>query len=204
MILASDSEQNFWLLLRLQERFYAKGFGSISNFFGVDHEWRCPSCFRSKPEIARLDKNENLLCALHDHHDHFWEEVSDKIDLRSYDWRARSAIEKSFSRFEPTLICSDCNVAEPAAKALVVAPRYFSFAPHEIASFIDVAVNVPHKIDMDRAVAVYAGAKPAMEILARRLKALILATRPEGSTFEPIGASMWRVLENTKRKQKGS
>lgn len=64
-------------------------------------------------------------------------------------------------RFEQTLICIDCNLAEGRAK-LELAKEIdsdFTFTPSEIASFIDVAPNRLHEIDLGKAKAAWLLAK---------------------------------------------
>lgn len=56
-------------------------------------------------------------------------------------------------RFEPTLICIDCNLAEGRAK-LDLAKEIdadFTFSPSEIATFITVVQNRTHEIDIEKA-----------------------------------------------------
>ena len=76
------AENNARLLFKLMQRFEAKDLGKISHFFEVCPEWRCPCCYRSKEEFARLDKNRNLLCQIVQHHDHFSEVLWNRISWR--------------------------------------------------------------------------------------------------------------------------
>jgi len=197
------AEENAHLLYRLRTDIGAKGFGSIANFFNVSHSWRCPCCLRSKQEIARLDKNENMLCAIHSHHDHFLDIVHDRVrTLARGNWEMSNSIVYSLQRFPETMICNDCNVAEPVAKLKAGAPEAFSFAPHEIASFIVVTANEPHTVDPDRAQIVYEAVVPSMKILAERLREITKAVQSNGETFEPLGAAAWRVLKSINEKIK--
>lgn len=197
-----EAEQNGRLLCALKEQFKARDFGAIGGFFVVPARWRCPCCHRSKPEIARLDKNENLLCSVVEHHDHFDESVAKHIDLRTLapdDVTIQRTVEESLIRFPPTQICSDCNVAEPAAKQIVGAPSAFSFAPCEIAAFITVAINVPHQIDAARVRAAFESARPSMELLAARLRAIKKSTIAAGD-WELMAQPAMRVLATVKAK----
>jgi hypothetical protein len=194
------AESNFKLLLSLATQLGADGYGSICNFFEVDPEWRCPCCFRSKCEIARLDKNGKLFCAIHEHHDHFWDAQGVRIPRDGIYFAERQVIGDSFDRFPPTLICNDCNVAEPLAKNAAGTPNYFTFAPHEIASFIIVKNNLPHEVDKEMASKLYASAKPGMEILAQRLTAVARGLSREDGEFEQIGEAALRVLLAAKRR----
>lgn len=196
-----NADMNGRLLVQLMNEFEARDIGSISNFFAVEAYWRCPCCYRSKSEIARLDKNDNLLCSLVMHHDHFVDYVGEHIDLRNLnDHGVPAAIYQSLVRFPETLICGDCNVAEPVAKRHASAPDRFSFTPYEIAGFIIVTPNAPHEVDPERAREAYAAAQPAMKALADRLRAV--ARSENGDTWEPIAHSAMRVLHSVRRSMK--
>lgn len=148
----------------------ARGFGNVMGFSKVPIDWRCPICCRSKAEMARLDKNGNLLCAIPEHHDHFADEAYDRLgDMVDEGGQMKIVIANSFARFRPVYVCNDCNVVDCNAKCSVGAPSYFSFAPHEIACFIKVSPNQPHQLRPDAAQEVYDAAKHTMKILARRL-----------------------------------
>lgn len=194
------ADGNFKMLLSLTTQLGASGYGSICNFFEVSPEWRCPCCFRSKREIARLDKNGKLFCAIHEHHDHFWDSQGVRIPRDGDYFAERQVIGDSFDRFPPTLICNDCNVAEPWAKRAAGAPDYFTFAPHEIASFIIVNSNLPHEVNTEMAAKIYAAAKPSMEILAQRLTAVARGLSSADGSFEQIGEAALRVLLSAKRR----
>src|SRR5688572_14148061 len=155
--MASTAEDNAHLIYRLKEKLKAKGFGQISNFFETDARWCCPCCFRSKSEIARLDKNDNLCCSLVYHHDHFEDYAKEQVVRPRFDqnWHAHCALEDSFARFPHTLICQDGNTADTEAKKICGANKHFSFAPHEITAFIEVEENVAHHINRVRALEVY-------------------------------------------------
>jgi len=189
-------EGNARVLIKLKDNLGAKDIGAITGFFEVEPYWRCPCCFRSKMEIARLDRHSNLLCAIVSHHDHFTDNVGAHLHkrgiARQHNPDAFDAIEKSFERFSRLFICQDCNVAEPQAKAMVGAGRLFSFAPHEIAGFIKVTPNSPHEIDRARAQQIYDALKPSMQQLADRLRAIGRASIDE---CEPIAQAAWRVLK---------
>lgn len=205
-MLGADSpfaEANARLLIDLMTRFSAQGLGVISNFFNVAHHWRCPCCYRTKDQFARLDKNYNLLCSIVFHHDHFVEHVAEIADLSNVaDYQLRHALGEGLVRFPDTPICSDCNVAEPAAKRIVEAPSFFSFAPYEIAGFIIVTDNAPHEVDAERARAMYESARPAMRVLYDRVRAIAKARSENVDGWEPIAGPAWRVLKDAHRKMK--
>jgi hypothetical protein len=201
---AQFAEANARLLNQLEKQTGAAGFGAIGGFFAVEARWRCPCCHRLKAEIARLDKNGNLCCPVVEHHDHFEECVAENIDYRSIGTLAlqlRESLDQSFVRFQPTMICGDCNVAEPAAKAIVKAPAAFSFTPFEIAIFIEVTPNRPHVVDPVRAALAFEAATPAMKLLANKLRAIVKVKNGE-DTWEPLAGAAWRVIKDARRNMK--
>lgn len=134
-------------------------------------DWRCPVCRRLKPEIARLSPTGVILCQLERHHDHLGDEGNRILWLRQRKPEDRASADALHSaikvctplceRFYPVLVCSDCNAADGAAKALLsdeIEPE-FSFAPSEIARFIRVAPNRPHEIVEDLARALWRDAE---------------------------------------------
>lgn len=199
------AEENARLLFSLAADFCASGLGAISGFFETESTWCCPSCHRQKQEIARLDKNLNLLCQFHWHHDHLEHLASDKLPLyRELDFkdaRPYDSLRSNFRRFPETLICSDCNVAEGAAKMAVDAKPTFSFTPFEISSFIFVLPNEPHKIDRAKAREIYEKLVPSMAVYGATLRNVAkFNADPDG--FEPIGGAAWRVLKDVQAKLK--
>ncbi len=202
---AFEQEKNGRLLHKLCLEFDAFGIGIISNFFSVTERWRCPSCHRSKPQFARLDKNNELLCAIHEHHDHFIDCVSRHLrDKRDIDPSIVRSLEQSLIRFNNTLICNDCNVVEPHAKKVAGAPAEFSFAPYEIASFIIVQENRPHQLDYEKVREVYEAARPSMKIVADRLRAIMLTISRQDGTMLALGHVANRVLSDANIARKSS
>jgi len=202
---AFEQEKNGRLLHKLCLEFDAFGIGSINNFFSVTERWRCPSCHRSKPQFARLDKNNELLCAIHEHHDHFIDCVSRHLrDQRELDPSIVHSWEQSLIRFYNTLICNDCNVVEPHAKKVAGAPAQFSFAPYEIASFIIVQENRPHQLDYEKVREVYEAALPSMRIVADRLRAITLTKSKQDGTMLALGHVANRVLSDANIARKSS
>lgn len=185
------AEDNARLLIEIKDSLKANGLGSISNFCEVSPEWICPCCLRMKREIARIDKNGNLLCALHYHHDHFEHYARDQMPALPH-----QAYEL-YTRFPRTLICNDCNVAEPVAKRIVGAKSNFSFAPFEIATFIIVESNAPHKIDEQRAMEAYESATHSMRMLWGRIRAARSSMEDDSEnigSFERIGSPINRII----------
>lgn len=194
------AKDNAMLLRQLELDFKASGIGNICNFFDQPPDWRCPCCHRTKPDFARLDKNRDLLCAMHRHHDHFGDFARDKLPRSGY----TEGIVESFCRFPETLICADCNVAEPAAKAIVEAPEQFSFAPYEIATFVTVRKQSGHIVRPDCAKRAYEAARPGMRLVNERLNAVVKSARADDDTFEHIGGAAWRALKEINERRKAA
>lgn len=135
--------------------------GTMSNFCKTEPEWLCPGCRRGKKRIARLNKHGEFFCAIHQHHDHLGDEITDivKNNAFMYDDEIR-CVMGSFYRFQATYICMDCNLADAHAKRKVSAPKCFSFSPAEIAEFAIVTPKVAHKINEYAAARVLARALP--------------------------------------------
>jgi hypothetical protein len=153
--------------------------------------------------MARLDKNGGVLCAIHNHHDHFEDFADERIkQAASPDWTVRNAISASLARFSATMICNDCNVAEPYAKNIADAPENFSFAPYEIASFIHVEQSKAHKIDEGRVITIYESARPTMRLLHMRLNAILRASLSGTDEMEPLARPAFRVMERLREQMK--
>ncbi len=203
----SEAEANAKLLIKLMKEFKAKDLGSVSNFFEVSHDWCCPSCHRSKSEQARRDKNQNLMCALHNHHDHMVHLAMDKIpalgrdDVHWSERRGYDSLRGNFCRFPDTLVCNDCNVVEGAAKREAGAPADFSFTPFEISTFIIVANNSPHRLDAEKARTVWGNIRPSLANYGDKLRQIGNYDKSPDD-FENIGGAAWRVLADVRRKMK--
>ncbi|WP_271612698.1 hypothetical protein [Bradyrhizobium sp. CCBAU 21362] len=129
--------------------------------------WTCPCCKRGKAHIARVSSGGVLLCRLEYHHDHLADRAKrlfrehrpqggDRETIIQIG-RAENALMLLVERFEQTLICIDCNLAEGRAK-LELAKEIdsdFTFTPAEIASFIGVTPNRLHEVDLEKAKAAW-------------------------------------------------
>lgn len=121
--------------------------------------WCCPCCHRDKTQLARVSAGGVLLCRLESHHDHLADHarrlfsslvvVGDERDHIIQASRAKDALMPFVERFERTLVCIDCNLAEGMAKMMLTKEieAYFTFTPNEIASFIRVRPNRVHEVD---------------------------------------------------------
>lgn len=140
--------------------------------------WTCPCCKRGKVDIARLSPGGVVLCRLEFHHDHLADRArrifreanprGDDREINIQSDRAKTALLVFVERFEETLICIDCNLSEGKAKAELSGEveRDFTFTPSEIASFIRIAPNKVHEVDIDKARSIWLSAR---EDVAARL-----------------------------------
>lgn len=105
--------------------------------------WRCPSCDRQKEEIARLSDNGILLAKLVSHHDHakefverYFSDLVAKGTESESDRKQREYLKKLakgfLTRFEPTIICEDCNVQEAKLKAAYALPKFVTLSLDEL------------------------------------------------------------------------
>jgi len=204
MLSYGSHDRNARLLNDLRKLWGTQDYGQIHNFFEVEPDWRCPCCLRNKREISRLDRNGDLFCSLHLHHDHWSECVGTNVRKACVDASAANALERSLTRFEATLICNDCNVVESTvAKRIVEAPPQFSFAPHEIATFIVVATHVPHEVTPELVVKTYEAAKPSMSVLAERIRAINKGIDQENlAPFQQLGQPAFRIMNELRRQMK--
>lgn len=117
------------------------------------NDWQCPGCVRTKYQILRWTiifpkipsaRRPGWAGGYHSHHDH----SGDK-----YMWTGRPVW---FSpRFEPTIICEQCNSADANAKRKLELPSDFSFAPWEIRQFVLAHPHGKHLIDYPVALSIY-------------------------------------------------
>lgn len=63
--------------------------------------------------------------------------------------------ERGVRRFPETLVCDQCNSADGQAKRQLKLPANFSFSPSEIRQFVTAAPHEGHRIDIQRAQAIY-------------------------------------------------
>jgi hypothetical protein len=204
-VVAANGEKNARLLFHLSKKHGAIDLGSISGFFEVDENWHCPVCHRNKSEIARVDKNAKLLCALVRHHDHLTDITDGRIpDTRGMEWQDQMpvlSLRDSFQRFPEILICQDCNVAEGDAKKKVGAPKDFSFGPFEISTFIIVEPNRGHLIDIAKLEETYEKIKSSLGIYSNTIRGIV-KHQADPDNWEQAGGAAWRVLQDLNRKRK--
>ncbi len=155
-----------WLHREIADLLASLTIKSTSSFLEKPSQWVCPGCGRSKARIVAPGQNVDIIAAVHRHHDHIqdliWTIVSQATGPvrleQGLDWIERrqsliKSLERQFCRFEPVDICHACNAVDPAAKAIVGAPKWFSFSPHGIRNMIRQPIKpyaVKHDIDRHR------------------------------------------------------
>jgi hypothetical protein len=96
--------------------------------------WRCPSCDRTAEECIRWSYIRGP----------YWREqygdahgMGFTISLVRHHCHSTGEHDRTrVGRFEPALLCGECNVADGAAKRRLKLPRNFSFSPDEIGQFV--------------------------------------------------------------------
>lgn len=140
-------------------RFGTKLLDLNENWASTPPNWQCPGCERRKPEIFRLLDNGVLLGRLVEHHDHLTDRFKALAQARfGSDWISKipdgtKHLEKLASRlvarFEPTLVCQECNNADAVAKrGISQVHADFSFRPSEIRTFVRSVANGEHIVDL--------------------------------------------------------
>lgn len=124
-------------------------------------DWTCPACRRGKRDIARLTEKGKLMCRLVEHHDHMADLVEAEFERQCKEHRKIVADEfgKRFAKrasqmvtaYDNTIVCDDCNTADPKAKRAVDTHKDFSYSPQEIGQFVKARPNAPHEIDREEA-----------------------------------------------------
>lgn len=127
--------------------------------------WQCPACLRSKTQIARPNKNGDLMCRLVEHHDHMkdhlikeFEKISAGLDRVLANEAAEKFAKRSapmVSAYDNTVICNDCNNADAVAKKLAGTHPSFSFSPAEILAFVIASPNAEHKVNPEAATKIW-------------------------------------------------
>lgn len=161
------SEQTKSLLAEFETQKLDLNGGWAATWIG----WSCPCCKRSKRQIARVTPRGVLQCHLELHHDHLddflkrrFSEInppSDEPDRRIQVSHAEAALRQLVERFERTLVCLDCNLADARVKLALreEIEAHFTFTPSEIAKFITVRDNQLHDVDFASARSIWTNAK---------------------------------------------
>ncbi|WP_443749462.1 hypothetical protein [Asticcacaulis solisilvae] len=137
-----------------------------ANWAGTPTWWTCPGCGRDKAKIFRLSSKNVLLARLDWHHDHLEDRLKLMLKAEFGDqWvnrvlsatgRLQDRLDAMIARFEPGLVCIDCNNVDGRVKAEFkdISP-WLSFSPREISTFIAVRPNAEHQVDFKAARALY-------------------------------------------------
>lgn len=157
------------------ERLGAQGLDLNQSWALVEQKWLCPVCHRFKDDIFRVSNRGILLANLEEHHDHFRDYVGRRgrelfgerwvVDLPSSGATMIDTLESLVSTFPRELVCSECNAADGKAKLALkdIIPPYFSFAPTEIRGFIQPSPNADHRVDLDKAEAIWRHCEPPLK-----------------------------------------
>jgi len=134
-----------------------------SNWQITPDDWDCPICRRSKLHIFKIANSGTMVGNLVNHHDHIityaknrtkqfiLENNNTHVLTEKESWFVGNKISEFVSRFPPTLVCDDCNNADPIAKSFKENTcKYFSFSPSEISFFIQPEPHSRHSVIFDR------------------------------------------------------
>ncbi|ULQ47664.1 hypothetical protein JN531_005090 [Flagellatimonas centrodinii] len=166
-----------------------------SNWIRSPQGWSCPCCLRSKFQISRLGRQQQIIAKLVIHHDHMDEALSVAFNSAFSESGTNSEqvegqrlvyrMGKAFSAYEEVLICEDCNNADARAKRVVNAPKYFSFSPQQISRFIRCADHTPHHVDPTVAATVWQEAWPAYDLRMKIIRTIGHAAATDTHWYEP-------------------
>jgi rubredoxin len=161
----------------LMERFATRNVDMTFGWACTPMDWACPACGRPKPDIVRVNSKGDLMCRLVEHHDHMKDMVraeferqcknQERIVADEYAKRFASRAAPMVSAYDNTIICDDCNAADPMAKNVVGTHKDFSYSPQEIRRFVRPRPNLPHTIDIAEAASIWQGHE---QTFALRLK----------------------------------
>jgi len=155
------------------------------NWNNTPETWACPCCKRTKLHILRPSQAGKLIGNLINHHDHisayvqkeFREQVKSlgrKNPSEKEGWFVNHKIIPFLNKFDRTLVCEDCNNADPKAKALISdICQQFSFSPQEMAVFITPKPHTTHAINKERLHSIYEGIRSSHEYRKSLGKSLI-------------------------------
>lgn len=110
----------------------------------------CPVCMRKAEDLAVLNKNGEILCCAHYHHDHAEDYLRSMFDGYSFcgcwgEWINDAGA--TVSRFRRQKICSFCNEAEGRAKKAIQASKWFTFSVAELQRIVGVSGHGPVEVN---------------------------------------------------------
>ncbi len=189
-----DSEFSFKSKL-LVKKHKALGLDMTRWWVMTSVDWVCPCCKRTKEEIVRLNKHNFLSARLDEHHDHMTDfvekeftKISESLDKVVTDTMAERFVKRTafaLSAYDPTVICSDCNSADPDAKRLLHLPPEFSFSTDEIANFIIVKANTKHQIDRGKVIDTWNQCKPMFEARKKMVVEIAYLAATNAHWYQP-------------------
>lgn len=180
----------------LMTRFGATGVDMTKWWAWTSTQWECPACGRSKAEIVRLNANGHLMCRLVAHHDHMKDLLESEFEAQCMqqssigaDERSKRFAERSaqmISAYDNTVICDDCNGADPKAKKMVGAHSSFSYSPFEIRRFVLVKANEQHEIDFSEARRIWEENKKTFELRLKIIKRIAEIAATDDHWYQEI------------------
>jgi rubredoxin len=170
-------------------------FEMNSSWVGSPQDWACPCCGRTKVQLSRVGKKEQILAKCVIHHDHMSDVLEEAFNAEFVaagtnieQVEGRKLIDRmssAFAAYDAILLCEDCNNADTAAKKLLGVPREFSFSIGQIRGFIQVRDHQPHAVNQSEAQIAWEAAKPAFVLRMRIIKAVAKAAATDTHWFEP-------------------
>lgn len=181
--------------LKIKDHHGVDDFEMNSHWIGSCQDWTCPCCGRSKFQVSRLGKKQQILAKLVIHHDHMGEAlqaafhaafVRSGTDIEQIDgFRLVERMGHAFAAYEEVLVCEDCNNADADAKKLVAAPPYFSFSIGQIRRFIQSGEHQPHRVYAETVQHTWEEARPAYELRMKLINAVARAAATDTHWYEP-------------------
>jgi hypothetical protein len=176
-------------------RYGERVFEMNGNWVGSPQDWFCPCCERTKFEIARVGKQNQILAKSMVHHDHMAEVLNEEFTDAFV--KSKTALEQvggkklidrlagAFSAFDAVLVCEDCNNADTNAKKLLNLQKAFTFSINQIRTFIQPQAHIPHKIDAEAARNAWEAAAAAFDLRMRIVRAVAKAAATDSHWFDP-------------------
>lgn len=182
-----------WRHIEIAEMLGTPKIRTCAGFFEKPSTWACPACRRSKTQIVAPGTNVDVQAMIHKHHDHIgdlfyaiasnvWPFRVEPVGTRELRRETLDGLYRQFIRFTETELCAACNAVDPAAKAIVGAPRWFSFSPHGIGNMIARPAEpyaTKHKIDRARLGVIWDKVEGQIDGLEGRIARAIEEARDE-------------------------
>lgn len=180
---------------KLVKQFGANGVDMNINWALRSFDWKCPCCNRSKSQIVRLNKHGDLICHLHEHHDHTPDIAKELFTLASTrktvvvaDKESEKFVKKisnAFESYSPTVVCPDCNSADTSAKKIAQTHMWFSFSPMDIERMIEVRDNREHTVKIEKAIEIWNAKQATFHRRIELIKEFIEIAANKNDWYEP-------------------